>query len=82
MVGNIPPILPYEGPPQKPPRWPWVVIGTIALVSCSVYGCVLAGVISVGWLIVGIHVVIYVVLPVAGIFAGIKYGTQDKKFWA
>jgi hypothetical protein len=81
VLGNPPAILPYDGPPRKPPRWPWVVIGTIALVSCLAYGCVLTGIVSVGWLVVGLHLVVYVVLPIAAIFAGIKYGTQNGKFW-
>jgi hypothetical protein len=50
-------------------------------VSCIVYGCYLAGLVSLGWVLVGIHIVVYVIVPIAAVVAGIKYGTQKKDFW-
>jgi hypothetical protein len=78
-----PPVLPYDGsrPPQKPARWPLVAIAAIAFASCVAYGSYFAGLISADSLETGIVATVYVVVPVAAIVAGIRYGTQKKDYW-
>ena len=77
-----PPILRYENPGPRPSRWPWFVIVVIAAASCFAYGCHFAGLISFDVMVVTIELVTFGVVVIAGIVAGIKFGTQDKKFWA
>jgi hypothetical protein len=68
--------------PPPPTRWPWVVVGVIAVGSFAAYGCFVTGVISFGVLLGTIELIVCGGVVVAGIVAGIKYGTQDKDYWA
>jgi uncharacterized membrane protein len=82
-MNDRPPILRYENRPTRPKaeRWPWAVVTLIATGSCVVYGCYFAGLISLEVAVGTIELVAAGVVLIAGIVAGIKYGTQDKDYW-
>lgn len=82
VLRPLPHRLDYENTGPAPSRWPWVVIGCIAVTSCAAYGCYFAGLVSAESLQSGIVATLYVVIPIAAVVAGIRYGTQRKDYWA
>jgi hypothetical protein len=82
VTNDEPLIFHYKNRPPRLPRWPWIVIGLIAVASCIAYGCYFAGLLSFDSLVGTIELVTFGVIGVAAIIAGIKYGTQNKDYWA
>jgi len=77
--------LSYETPPggrpPAPSRWPWFVIAAVAAASAAGYGCYFAGLVNFGTLVGITELVVFGVVVLAGIVAGIRYGRQDKDYF-
>ena len=80
-MSDPPTTLEYQKQPRAP-RWPWVVIGLVAVASCVGYGFYFTGRISYDQLVERGQLIAMGVILVAAIVVGIKYGTQDKDYWA
>ena len=57
-------------------------MAALFMALCVAIRCVIEGLFSFESLLGGICVALYVIVPVAAIIAGIKYGTQKKDYWA
>ena len=80
-MSDKPTILRYEDRRPRSSRWPWVLVGLIAVASCALYGSFLAGIISLEVMVGTIYAVGCPVIVITGVIAGIRYGTQRKDYW-